>query len=177
MEHTLTIQKIVDAHNKEHYDFIERNKSEKSKKIAEAIRVATGGTYIGPMASQTLLGWFPKYDDQGRPLNADPNTITSTVCIDGKNYRVEKWGWDVAIFEGDIQLCAIDLTPDYIEKRETPEWKEWYVDGDTIVNPNNGRTGHLVDNVVVWHSPKRDDTPSVVYMPYILSENVPLIEV
>lgn len=96
--------------------------------IIEEIRKVSNGTFIGKFGFTTLLGWAPKYDEQGRPLNCDPNYIDSSFKIDNKIYYVTKVGWKVYIWnkfkrytnvwknnEEDI-LALIDLTPDYVKE-------------------------------------------------------------
>lgn len=97
--------------------------------IIEEIRKVSNGTFIGKFGFTTLLGWTPKYDEQGRPLNCDPNYIDSSFKIDNKIYYVTKVGWKVYIWnkfkrytnvwkknnEEDI-LALIDLTPDYVKE-------------------------------------------------------------
>lgn len=97
--------------------------------IIEEIRKISKGTFIGKFGFTTLLGWIPKYDEQGRPLNCDPNYIDSSFLIDNNIYYVTRVGWKVYIWnkfkrytnvwkknnEEDI-LALIDLTPDYVKE-------------------------------------------------------------
>lgn len=65
----------------------------------------------------TLMGWFPRYDEYGRPLNADPNTSTTEyTCGCGRKYvKVEK-GWSTKFYDSNGQIIEDqDNTPDYIK--------------------------------------------------------------
>ena len=46
------------------------------------------GPFTDEGGTTTLMGWSPVYDKKGRPLNADPNTSTSTYIdrSNGKRY-------------------------------------------------------------------------------------------
>ena len=80
IEKFLNMKRSVDDNHKQ------SSESEETKRIVEAIRTATNGTFIGEHCSSTLLGWVPRYDEQGRPLNADPNSKHATITIDGTVY-------------------------------------------------------------------------------------------
>ena len=75
------------------------SESEETKRIVEAIRTATNGTFVGEYCTSTLLGWVPRYDEQGRPLNADPNSKHSTITIDGTDYLITIQGWHACVFK------------------------------------------------------------------------------
>lgn len=76
--------------------------------------------------SSTLLGWTPKYDVQGRPLNCDPNFKDGTATVDGKQYWFTRRGWTVRIWDRKSRYTdfmantpdfieEVDLTPDYLK--------------------------------------------------------------
>lgn len=106
-----------------------------NEKIIEAIRTATNGTFIGSGCVSTLMGWFDKYDDQGRILTADPNYKDSTVNIDGTTYRITRTGWYAYVWNPEYEKACytwcwipnrdeyligkVDLRPDYVK-----EWQE-----------------------------------------------------
>lgn len=76
--------------------------------------------------SETLMGWWPKFDDNGRPMNADPNYRTGSVDLCGKTYTFVRKAWKVKVWErkasytefrnteGDF-IAEIDLTPHYLK--------------------------------------------------------------
>lgn len=61
--------------------------------IIEAIRKATNGEFVGEYASCTLMGWQQNYDEQGRPLYANPNYKSSFITIKSKTYGLIRKGW------------------------------------------------------------------------------------
>ena len=106
-----------------------------NKEIVEAIRKATDGEFIGSGGMSTLMGWFRKYDDRGRPLNADPNYKDSEVIIDGVTYRLTRTGWYACVWNPKYTKACytwwwlddrenymidgiIDLRPDYVKEYE-----------------------------------------------------------
>ena len=97
------------------------SESEETKRIVEAIRTATNGTFIGEYCTSTLLGWVPRYDEQGRPLNADPNSKHSTITIDGTDYPITRQGWYAYVYNPTkhaLLLAEVDLRPDYVKEYE-----------------------------------------------------------
>ena len=76
------IEKFLNMKRSVDDNYKHSSESEETKKIVEAIRTATNGTFVGEYCTSTLLGWVPRYDEQGRPLNADPNSKHSTITID-----------------------------------------------------------------------------------------------
>lgn len=107
------------------------------EQIVEAIRLATGGTFVGGDSVKTCMGWHPDYDRQGRPLNCDPNYIDSSIRIEGKDYYITKVGWHVYIWKqlrtrhtvwmedrDKYILAEVDLTPDYVKEYYTNKEKE-----------------------------------------------------
>ena len=121
IEKFLNMKRSVDDNHK--YS----SESEETKRIVEAIRTATNGTFIGEHCSSTLLGWVPRYDEQGRPLNADPNTKHSAITIDGTDYFITRKGWDAYVFKptkhNAVLLAEVDLSPDYVKDYEAAEAK------------------------------------------------------
>ena len=99
------------------------------EQIVEAIRFATGGTFVGNGGTKTCMGWIPDYDSQGRPLNCDPNYIDSRIRIEGQYYYITRKGWHVYIWNQPCSYCSVwseyrdkyilaevDLTPDYVKE-------------------------------------------------------------
>ena len=84
------IEKFLNMKRSVDYDYKRSSESEETKRIIEANRTATNGTFIGEYCSSTLVGWVPRYDEQGRPLNADPNLKHSTITIDGTDYPIKR---------------------------------------------------------------------------------------
>lgn len=121
IEKFLNMKRSVDDNHKH------SSESEETKKIVEAIRTATNGTFIGEYCTSTLLGWVPHYDEQGRPLNADPNTKHSNITIDGTDYLITRKGWHAYVFKPTKQnamlLAEVDLRPDYVKEYEASEAK------------------------------------------------------
>ena len=98
------------------------SESEETKRIVEAIRTATNGTFIGEHCSSTLLGWVPHYDEQGRPLNADPNTKHSNITINETDYLITRKGWHAYVYnhkKHSLLLAEVDLRPDYVKEYES----------------------------------------------------------
>ena len=100
-----------------------------TEQIVEAIRTATNGTFVGFRGSQTLMGWIPTFDSQGRMLNCDPNYKDSSVNVEGKEYYLTRKGWHVyiwnqqcrynTVWREDVEkyiLAEVDLTPDYVKE-------------------------------------------------------------
>ena len=93
------IEKFLNMKRSVDDNYKRSSESEETKRIVEDIRTATNGTFIGEHCSSTLLGWVPHYDEQGRPLNADPNTKHSTITIDGTDYLITRKGWHAYVFK------------------------------------------------------------------------------
>ena len=76
------------------------------------------------MSMSTLMGWVLQYDEQGRPLNADPNSVTTSyICNScGTEYKVVTRGWVRKVYMGDELVLEEDNTPDYV--------REFYADRD-----------------------------------------------
>ncbi len=96
--------------------------------ISEALKIITQNFEKG-FSSSTLLGWQPNFDEQGRPLNSNPNYRDGNTTIEGKTYWFTRKGWKVRIwdrmarytdFMSDKQdfIEEVDLTPDYIKNFE-----------------------------------------------------------
>ena len=116
IEKFINIQRSVDDNYKR------SSESEETKRIVEAIRTATNGTFVGDYCSSTLLGWVPRYDEQGRPLNADPNSKHSTITIDGTVYPISRQGWYAYVYNPTkhaLLLAEVDLRPDYVKEYES----------------------------------------------------------
>lgn len=108
------------------------------EQIIEAIRTATGGTFEGTSIVTTLLGYIPKYDEQGRQVNADPNYRTSSVVIGNVEYPITKHGWYAYIWKPEYidyintlymliwrtnvenyLIAKVDLKPDYVKEYDS----------------------------------------------------------
>ena len=115
IEKFLNMKRSVDDNHKH------SSESDKTKRIVEAIRTATNGTFIGEYCTSTLIGWVPRYDEQGRPLNADPNSKYSIITIDGKTYPITRQGWHAYVYnhkKHSLLLAEVDLRPDYVKEYE-----------------------------------------------------------
>lgn len=109
--------------------------------IIEAIRKATNGSFMGDHCSSTLMGWNEIYDEQGRPLRADPNWKDSYITIASQTYGLIRKGWyawvikpefvnkihyNVIMFYPNAEKIKqtlvtgdkIDLRPDYVKEYE-----------------------------------------------------------
>ena len=121
------IEKFLNMKRSVDDNYKHSSESEETKRIVEAIRTATNGTFIGEYCTSTLLGWVPRYDEQGRPLNADPNTKHSTITIDGTDYLITRKGWHAYVFKptkhNAVLLAEVDLRPDYVKEYEAAEAK------------------------------------------------------
>ena len=63
-----------------------------TEQLINAVRNATGGTFLPEYGTTTLLGWMQEYDELGRPLYADPNTTTGDIRIAGTVSDRLVWG-------------------------------------------------------------------------------------
>lgn len=95
--------------------------------ILELIRNITNNFSGNTFKGSTLMGWVPRFDDQGRPLNADPNYLSGDIDIDGQTYYYIKKGWIVKLWDKPINYLQFDRH-DYIEMLDsTPDYvKEYY---------------------------------------------------
>ena len=116
------IEKFLNMKRSVDDNYKHSSESEETKRIVEAIRTATNGTFVGEYCTSTLLGWVPHYDEQGRPLNADPNSKHSTITIDGTDYLITRKGWHECVFNptkhNAVLLAEVDLRPDYVKEYE-----------------------------------------------------------
>ena len=115
------IEKFLNMKRSVDDNYKRSSESEETKRIVEAIRTATNGTFIGEHCSSTLLGWLPRYDEQGRPLNADPNSKHSSITIDGTDYPISRQGWYAYVYnptKHTLLLAEVDLRPDYVKEYE-----------------------------------------------------------
>lgn len=89
-----------------------------NEQIIEAVRNATKGTFVPSEGISTLLGWIREYDELGRPLNANPNTITGKIRIDGKDYKVKTRSWYSTIYDWNTNelIGEVDFTPAYVKE-------------------------------------------------------------
>ena len=64
---------------------------------------------------RTSYTFIPKYDDNGRMVNCDPNVSTGNLNVDGKQYKVLKTRWKKSVYDvnGDL-VFEIDDTPQYV---------------------------------------------------------------
>lgn len=92
--------------------------------ISDVLKVITENFSKG-FYSSTLLGWEQVFDEQGRPLNANPNYKDGSAIIEGKTYWFTRKGWKVRIWDRAARYTdfmsdkkdyteEIDLTPDYL---------------------------------------------------------------
>ena len=102
--------------------------------VINALKSATNNftKIIGPHKS-TLLGWFPNFDEQGRPLNPNPNYQSYSVNIAFDKYYIIQKGWNVKVYLGNVHYMTdkkpyieLDITPDYV--------KEYYAKQKTNTN-------------------------------------------
>lgn len=74
----------------------------------------------------TLMGWTPEFDDQGRPLNADPNYRSGKLNINNITYYYIRRRWEVRVWDvmatymdfmkdDDSYILKVNLTPDYLK--------------------------------------------------------------
>ncbi len=83
-------------------------------KIYMNIKIAISN-YNGPVRT-TLVGWIRRYDDQGRSLNADPNTTSVNINVGGILYHIKKKSWITNVYSANRELLfTFDDTPDYIK--------------------------------------------------------------
>ena len=131
------IEKFLNMKRSVDDNYKHSSESEETKRLVEAIRTATNGTFIGEHCSSTLLGWRPIYDEQGRPLNANPNSKHSTITIDGTVYPISRQGWYAYVYKAPklasfatkynfynptkhaLLLAEVDLRPDYVKEYES----------------------------------------------------------
>lgn len=87
------------------------------------------GVFISHGCTSTLLGWQQAFDKYGRPLNADPNTVTELYsCNGGRTYTKITNGWISRYYEGRHQtgmteefFKEVDNTPDYLRSQDTKQ--------------------------------------------------------
>jgi len=95
--------------------------------ISEALKKITNNFENG-FSGTTLMGWHEIFDEQGRPLNADPNYRTGIATIEGKTYCFIRKGWKVRIWDKMSSYTdfmsnkqdfieEVDLTPVYVRER------------------------------------------------------------
>lgn len=97
--------------------------------ISETLKKITNNFESG-FRQSTLMGWTPKFDIQGRPLNTDPNYRRGEVLIEDKTYWFIRKGWIVRIYDNKTDYTKfhdtseypfieeVGLTPDYVKERE-----------------------------------------------------------
>ena len=121
------IEKFLNMKRSDDDNYKHSSESEETKRIVEAIRTATNGTFVGEYCTSTLFGWVPHYDEQGRPLNADPNTKHSNITINETDYLITRKGWHAYVFKptkhNAVLLAEVDLRPDYVKEYEAAEAK------------------------------------------------------
>ena len=88
------------------------------EQLINAVKNATNGTFTPPSGIKTCLGWEQEYDELGRPLRGDPNTITGEIKIAGKYYGLKTTEFHCKIKDLDTNetLAEVDFTPDYIRE-------------------------------------------------------------
>lgn len=109
------------------------------EQIIEAIRNASLGTFVGKCRITTCMGWQQEYDEQGRPLRADPNYKDSSFMIEGVEYHVTRVGWSAYIWKpgsganyttcwskvrDNFLLAHVDLRPDYVKEYQEQQKHE-----------------------------------------------------
>ena len=93
--------------------------------ISEALKKITNNFETG-FNSSTLMARNLTFDEQGRPLNSDPNYRSGEAKINGKTYWFVRKGWKVRIWDVPERYTAfmsnkqnfieeVDLTPDYLK--------------------------------------------------------------
>lgn len=135
------LQKVLDLYNSAKKEYKERQNDPNTEKIVEAIRTATNGEFLGVGGMSTLMGWFPNYDELGRPLNCDPNYRDTTIMINGVTYPLTRCGWSAYIWLPDSNasytmvwstmrdkflLTKVDLRPDYVKEYEEERKAKYY---------------------------------------------------
>jgi hypothetical protein len=96
-----------------------------TEQLINAVRNATGGTFLPEFGTTTLLGWMQEYDELGRPLFADPNTTTGDIRIAGKTYILSKSGWWAHIKDPETNTTIdVDLRPDYIKELDEKRYAD-----------------------------------------------------
>lgn len=96
---------------------------QENEQLIQALKNATNNfTEVGP-CRPTLLGQYPTFDDQGRPLNTDPNYKTYSVNIAGIKYYIVQKGWIVNVYLENVSYMTretpyieLDITPDYVKE-------------------------------------------------------------
>ena len=92
--------------------------------ISTALREITKDFETG-YNRQTLMGWIPMFDSQGRPLNADYNYRSGVAFVNGRDYYFVRKEWTVRIWDREATYMdflngktdfieEVDLTPDYL---------------------------------------------------------------
>lgn len=98
------------------------DKLKKNMKISKTIRSITKDFTQG-FSGSTLMGWARKYDEDGRPLNSDPNYQVGDVLISDKRYYFIRKEWLVKIYDeptsygqwdSSTPIDIIDLKPNYL---------------------------------------------------------------
>lgn len=92
--------------------------------LEKALRAITENFQTG-FSSSTCLNWTRVYDEQGRPLNVDPNYQKGIANVKGKTYFFTRKGWLVWVYDQPVYhseavknvvpLLTLDLTPDYLK--------------------------------------------------------------
>ena len=71
----------------------------KDEEVAEIIQLTEFETKkFEKFSMTTLMGWFPNFDELGRPLNCDPNRRWLLFPYKNTHVRVERKGYDVKIY-------------------------------------------------------------------------------
>lgn len=107
----------------------------------------------------TVMGWIPKFDDKGRPVNADLNICKDFSIVDNHYYLVVSHVWKIFIYDlpeeqvktlckddkgdpilmpntkGGDRICVIDFKPDYLDEKISKEEIQYPV--GIIVNDYN----------------------------------------
>jgi hypothetical protein len=101
------------------------------EKVVDLIQVAENLTKnFQNFDASTLMGWFPKHDSQGRPINADPNEQWTVFTFENVLAKVVRTEWMVGLYlsekmmtqdqamikslENWNKVAEIDLTPTYL---------------------------------------------------------------
>lgn len=79
--------------------------------IVETIRKITNNTFVHGCYISTAMFYEPKYDIEGKQINANPNWIESSITIEDKTYKLIKCGWDIWIIKPEyfdvVNYCVI----------------------------------------------------------------------
>jgi len=102
---------------------VPRKKPSEEKKILVSMIKEFTNNFTTGFDATTLMGWFPNFDGEGRPLNADPNHQWGKIEVNGKPIWIVKCGWKVGIslkpmdrfYDEGLFYTVVDLTPKHLK--------------------------------------------------------------